>query len=247
MLIYPAIDLRGGKCVRLIQGDPLRQTVFSDDPAAMAIRWRDAGARYLHVVDLDGAFGGSSEHLEIIASIAAAGVPIQVGGGLRSLEAIRNVLDAGASRAIIGTAAVQEQGFVESACDAFPARIAVGIDARDGKVAIRGWQEVTAVAATDLARSFADLPLAALIFTDIATDGMLAGPNLEGLRCMAETASCPVIASGGVATVDDVRALRTLEPLGIDGAIIGKALYTGALDLAAAIAAAQSGDTNGAA
>lgn len=239
MQIYPAIDLRGGKCVRLVQGDPARQTIFADDPAALALHWREAGATYLHVVDLDGAFGGSTAQLETIAAIVeAAAIPVQVGGGLRSLDAVRSIFAAGASRAIIGTAAVRERAFLERVCEAFPGRIAVGIDARDGKVAVRGWQEVTEIAATTLAEGLAGLPLAALICTDIATDGMLQGPNLAALRRLAAVAPCPVIASGGVSTVEDVRALRRLEPLGIAGAIIGKALYTGALTLAAALEAA---------
>ncbi|MBI3092253.1 MAG: 1-(5-phosphoribosyl)-5-[(5-phosphoribosylamino)methylideneamino]imidazole-4-carboxamide isomerase [Candidatus Tectomicrobia bacterium] len=239
MQIYPAIDLRGGKCVRLVQGDPQRQTVFSDDPAAMALHWRQAGATYLHVVDLDGAFDGSSAQLATIAAIVeAAAIPVQVGGGLRSLDAVRDLFAAGASRAIIGTAAVRQRDFLERLCEAFPGRIAVGIDARNGKVAVRGWQEMTEIAATTLAEGLAGLPLAALICTDIATDGMLQGPNLAALRQMAEAAPCPIIASGGVSTIEDVRALRRLEPLGIAGAIIGKALYTGALTLAAALAAA---------
>ncbi len=237
MIIYPAIDLRGGKCVRLVQGDPEQETVFSDDPAAMAARWCEAGAQYLHVVDLDGAFGGVSAHLEVIAGMAAAvDAPIQVGGGLRSLEAIQAVLDAGASRAILGTAAVRDPELVQRACGRFPERIAVGIDARNGEVAIRGWQEVTEVAAADMVRRLAGLPLAALICTDITTDGMLTGPNLDFLARLAELATCPIIASGGVSSLDDVRALMQLEGRGVAGAIIGKALYTGAVDFAAALA-----------
>lgn len=239
MRVIPAIDLRGGRCVRLVQGRLDRETVYGDDPVAVARRWQAAGAEMLHVVDLDGAFGGVPRHLEVIGAIAAAtGLPLQVGGGIRDLEAVDRVLGAGARRVILGTAAVEEPALVEEACAHYPGRILVGIDARGGRVAIKGWAEETARPAADLAAEMRERGVEEIIFTDIGRDGTLSGPNLDALREVA-AAGVRVIASGGVAALDDVRRLRALAPAGVCGVIVGKALYTGAIDLAEAIAAAR--------
>jgi phosphoribosylformimino-5-aminoimidazole carboxamide ribotide isomerase len=238
MEIIPAIDLKGGRVVRLVQGDPARETRYGDDPVAVASAWARCGAARLHVVDLDGALRGTSVHEPIIAEIVrAAGIPVQVGGGLRSLEAVRRILDLGVAVAVVGTAAVRDPGFLAAACAAFPDRVALGLDARQGRLAVAGWAEATSLSAAEVAACSAHLPLAALIYTDIARDGMLAGPDLAGLRAVAEAGRRPVIASGGIASVEDIAAVRALEPAGVVGAILGKALYDGRLTLEAAIAA----------
>jgi phosphoribosylformimino-5-aminoimidazole carboxamide ribotide isomerase len=239
MLVIPAIDLRGGEVVRLAQGDPSRKTAYSSDPIAVARRWEGEGAPLLHLVDLDGAFSGKPEQLEIVADVVrSVKVPVQLGGGLRNLEALEEAFAAGIERAVVGTAAIEVAGFLASACRRFPGRIALGIDARDGKVHVRGWAEETEVPATELAQRWADLPLGAVIYTDIARDGMLTGPNLEALRRIARATPHPVIASGGIATLDDVKRLAALGPSRVIGALIGKALYEGRFSLREAIAAA---------
>ncbi len=240
MLVIPAIDLRGRKVVRLAQGDPSRETAYSSDPVAVARRWEGEGARFLHLVDLDGAFSGRPEQLRVVADVAeAVKVPVQLGGGLRSLEALEEAFAAGIERAVVGTAAIQDAGFLASSCQRFPGRIALGIDAKEGKVAVRGWGADTGIEATEVAARWAELPLAAIIYTDIARDGMLTGPNLEALRRIARATPHPVIASGGIATLDDVKRLAELEPSRIIGALIGKALYEGRFTLKEAIAAAS--------
>ena len=240
MLIIPAIDLKGGQVVRLSQGDPLRQTAYSTDPIAMARRWEEEGASILHMVDLDGAFSGTPQQLSVVAKVAQSiKIPVQLGGGLRSLAALEQAFASGIERAIIGTAAIEDEGFLIEAASRYPGRIILGIDAKNGKVAVRGWAADTDLLASDLAIRSADLPLAAIIYTDIERDGMLTGPNVDALRRMAQAARHPIIASGGVATLDDLTRLAKLEPTYIIGALVGKALYEGRFSLKEAIAAAR--------
>lgn len=241
MEIIPAIDLRGGRVVRLVQGDPARETRYADDPAAAAQEWERRGARRLHVVDLDGALGGTPANREgLQAILGAVRIPVQVGGGLRSLAAVQALLDQGVATAILGTAAIRDPEFLAGACRTFPGRVALGLDARNGYLAVAGWTEATQERAEEFARRVAHLPLAAIVATDIGRDGMLQGPDLEGLRAMAAAAQAPVIASGGVGRVEDIRALRSLEPLGVTGVIVGKALYDGRLSLEAALEAGSA-------
>ncbi|OGB94174.1 MAG: 1-(5-phosphoribosyl)-5-[(5-phosphoribosylamino)methylideneamino]imidazole-4-carboxamide isomerase [candidate division NC10 bacterium RBG_16_65_8] len=241
MEIIPAIDLRGGKVVRLVQGDPARETRYGDDPAAVAAEWERRGAPRLHLVDLDGALGGSPANQQALGEILRrVRVPAEVGGGLRSLDAVRAILDLGAAVAVLGTAAIRDPGFLEAACAAFPARVALGLDARGGILAISGWAEATSIRATDLARQTSHLPLHAIIYTDIQRDGMLEGPNLSELGAVAAATRIPVIASGGISSVEDLRALRAMEPARVTGAIVGKALYDGRLTLEAALAVGRS-------
>jgi phosphoribosylformimino-5-aminoimidazole carboxamide ribotide isomerase len=236
MIVIPAIDIKNGKCVRLLQGKMDAETVFSDDPAAMARRWEADGARILHVVDLDGAVEKQPRNLSTIRDIlAAVRVPIQVGGGIRTLDTLKMYADLGVGKMVIGTEAIRSPEMVRKACRAFPGMIVVGIDAKDGRVAIEGWTETTAVKAADLARRFEDDGVAAINFTDIRRDGMQTGPNLEETRRLAEAVRIPVIASGGVSSIDDIRRLLPLESAGVSGVITGRALYTGALDLKEAI------------
>ena len=236
MQIWPAIDLRGGKCVRLQQGDYSRETVFGDDPAAMARHWAGQGGECLHLVDLDGARDGRPANLPAIRAIlAAVEIPCELGGGIRDEQTIGELLELGLSRLVIGTKAVSEPDWLRRMVRRFPGRLALGIDARDGRVATAGWLETSELAAVELARLFAGEPLASLIYTDIATDGMLAGPNLQAMAEMRAATALPLIASGGVSTAQDVAALAAL---GVDGCIIGRALYEGSLKLADALAAA---------
>lgn len=236
MLIIPAIDLRGGRCVRLLQGDPTREKAYSDDPPAVASAFAAAGASRLHVVDLDGALGTGSGNRPVIARIAAAsGLALQVGGGLRRLADIEGVLTAGANWVILGTAAIEEPALVREAAARFPARILVGIDARGGRVAVRGWQADTGRDAAEVAGEAVALGAAGLIHTDIAADGMLRGPNLTELARVAAAAGVPILASGGIGTMDHLEAVANLAPRGVTGAILGRALYEGTVDLAAAI------------
>jgi len=236
MLIIPAIDLKDGKCVRLRQGRMEDDTVFSDDPVGMATHWVAQGARRLHLVDLNGAFAGTPIHGAVVTAIAKKypALPIQIGGGIRSLETIEAYVKAGVSFAIIGTQAVKEPQFVIEACRAFPGRIIVGIDARDGLVATDGWAEVSTVKAVDLARQFHDAGVAAIVYTDIARDGMLQGVNVEATAQLARAAGLPVIASGGVTNIDDIQRLKAVAASGIAGAITGRAIYEGTLNLAEA-------------
>lgn len=239
MLIIPAIDIKAGKCVRLLQGRKEDETVFSHDPVATARRWGAEGAELLHVIDLDGAFEKRPCNLDSIRKIVdAVPIRVQVGGGIRDADTIRKYLDLGVARVILGTEAIRNPQLVEKACKAFPGRIVVGIDARKGKVAIEGWLETTEVTAIDLARRFEDCGVAVINFTDIQRDGMQSGPNLDETRKLAESVSIPVVASGGVAGIEDIRKLLTLEPFGVTGVITGKALYTGSLDLRQAISLA---------
>lgn len=238
MLVIPAIDLRAGRCVRLLQGRLEDETVYSDDPVAVARRWAEAGAPRIHVVDLDGAFEGRPAHLDVIkAMVAAVPVPIQVGGGIRDVETAAALLEAGVAYVIFGTVAVEKPQVVAEACRRFPGRVLVGIDGRDGYVAVRGWVQETSRRATDLAREMAELGVAALIVTDISRDGALTGPNVAVLEEVAAAAGIPVIASGGVSSLDDIIALAALEDRGVQGVIVGRALYTGDVDLREAVAA----------
>ncbi|MEP1471468.1 MAG: 1-(5-phosphoribosyl)-5-[(5-phosphoribosylamino)methylideneamino]imidazole-4-carboxamide isomerase [Halieaceae bacterium] len=236
MLIIPAIDLKDGQCVRLRQGLMDDSTVFSDDPVAMAKRWVDAGCRRLHLVDLNGAFAGEPVNGDVVTAIAKAfpELPVQIGGGIRSLETIEHYVRAGVDFVIIGTKAVKEPAFVVEACKAFPGKVIVGLDARDGRVATDGWAEVTEVMAADLARQFEADGVAAIVYTDIARDGMMQGVNVEQTVAMARASSIPVIASGGITDINDIRALKAVADLGICGAITGRAIYEGTLDVAEA-------------
>lgn len=236
MLIIPAIDLKDGQCVRLRQGLMEDSTVFSDDPVAMARRWVEAGCRRLHLVDLNGAFAGEPVNGEVVTAIAAAypGLPIQIGGGIRNLETIEHYVRAGVGYVIIGTKAVKEPAFVAEACRAFPGKVIVGLDAKDGLVATDGWAEVSSVKATDLAKQFEADGVSAIVYTDIARDGMMQGVNVEATLAMARASSIPVIASGGITNLDDIRALNAVAHEGICGAITGRAIYEGTLDVAEA-------------
>ena len=232
--LIPAIDLRGGRCVRLLQGRLEDETVFSEDPVATARGWQAQGARRLHVVDLDGAFGGRPAQTDIIrAVIAALGIPVQVGGGLRDAPAVQGVLDAGARWAVVGTRAALDPAFLGEICEAFPGRIIVSVDASDGKVAVDGWKRVLELEATDLARDAAAAGAAAVLYTDIARDGTERGPNIWSTEAVARAAGIPVLASGGVGSLDDIRQLVTIP--GVEGAIVGRALYSGAVDLRRAL------------
>lgn len=237
MIVIPAIDIKNGKCVRLQQGRMDRETVFGEDPSAMALRWEKDGAEMIHVVDIDGAIEKMPRNLAAIKKILeAVRVPLQVGGGVRDIDTIGMYADAGVQRIIIGTEAIRNPSLVQEACKRYPGRIVVGIDARNGLVAIEGWTETTRTQAVDLARQFEDSGVAAINFTDIHRDGMQTGPNLEATRKLAESISIPVVASGGVSTLADIRNLIPLEPFGVIGVITGKALYAGTLDLKEAIA-----------
>ncbi|MFE8070811.1 1-(5-phosphoribosyl)-5-[(5-phosphoribosylamino)methylideneamino]imidazole-4-carboxamide isomerase [Marinobacteraceae bacterium S3BR75-40.1] len=236
MLIIPAIDLKDGQCVRLRQGRMDDSTVFGDDPVDVAARWVNAGARRLHLVDLNGAFAGEPVNGEIVRAIAKRypDLPIQIGGGIRSAETIQAYLDAGVQWVIIGTKAVKEPEFVTEMCQRFPGHIIVGLDARDGKVATDGWAEVSEVEATDLAQRFANDGVSAIVYTDIARDGMMQGVNVEATVRLAEATKIPVIASGGVTNMDDVKRLSEVAHRGVAGAITGRAIYEGTLDVAEA-------------
>lgn len=237
MEIWPAIDLRGGNCVRLLQGDYSRETVFGDDPTAMACRWVAEGAQCLHLVDLDGARDGRSVNRAAIEAIVrAVEVPCELGGGIRDLQTIQQMLDLGLTRLVIGTKALKDPSWFRDMCRTFPGRLAVGIDARDGRVATDGWLSTSDVAAVELAREISREPIAAIIYTDIARDGMMSGPNLGAMEEMQRAVEIPIVASGGVTTADDV---RHLAEQGLAGCIIGRTLYEGRLSLASALAAAK--------
>lgn len=242
MIVIPAIDLKNGKCVRLEQGLMERDTVYSDNPAATARHWQEEGGELLHIVDLDGAFAGVPKNRAAIEAIVQAiDIPAQLGGGLRDLATIEAYLALGLSRVIIGTAAQRNPQLVTDACRRFPGRIVVGIDAKNGLVAVQGWAEVTDVTAVELAKRFAGDGVAAIVYTDIARDGMLQGPNLEATRALAEAVGLPVIASGGVSSLKDIENLLAIEQYGVSGVITGKAIYSGALDLRAAVALTKRG------
>ncbi|MHA1108098.1 MAG: 1-(5-phosphoribosyl)-5-[(5-phosphoribosylamino)methylideneamino]imidazole-4-carboxamide isomerase [Alphaproteobacteria bacterium] len=234
MILYPAIDLKEGRCVRLVRGDMAQATVFNDDPAAQAVSFAASGASWLHLVDLDGAFAGKPMNARAVEAIVdAVDIPVQLGGGIRTPETIESWLDRGVKRVILGTVAVKDPDLVMCACARFPGHIAVGIDARGGRVAVEGWAEDTDVTALDLAGKFADAGVAAIIYTDIDRDGVLQGANIPATANLARAVSIPVIASGGVSSLADIDGLRAEES--IAGAIIGRALYDGRIDLAEAL------------
>ncbi|NDW52958.1 1-(5-phosphoribosyl)-5-[(5-phosphoribosylamino)methylideneamino]imidazole-4-carboxamide isomerase [Aliiroseovarius sp. PrR006] len=235
MILYPAIDLKDGQCVRLLRGEMEEATVFNDDPAAQARAFQDAGCEWIHLVDLNGAFAGEPVNgAAVEAILGAIDVPAQLGGGIRDMATIESWIEKGLSRVILGTVAVENPDLVREASRAFPGKVAVGIDARDGRVATKGWAEETDVMVTDLAKSFEDAGVCAIIYTDINRDGAMQGPNTEATADLARAVSIPVIASGGVSSLDDLRALKSCgAPL--NGAISGRALYDGAIDLKEAL------------
>jgi phosphoribosylformimino-5-aminoimidazole carboxamide ribotide isomerase len=240
MIIFPAIDIRGGRCVRLTQGRFDKEIVFADNPADMAERWSKAGAEYLHVVDLDGALAGTSRNLDAIENILVhANMPVQVGGGIRTLENIERLLSLGVARVILGSVAVKNPNLVTEACINFPGQIVVGIDAKDGEVAVEGWGVRGGMRALELAQKMAQVGVEHIVFTDIARDGNLSGVNVEATAQMAMSSGVKIIASGGVASLEDIKMLKKYEDLGIEGCIIGKAIYTGAIDLAEVLAVAK--------
>lgn len=238
MIIFPAIDLRGGKCVRLIQGDFDKETVYSDDPQATALKWQSMGAKFLHVVDLDGARAGSPQNLDAIKKILAAiEIPIEVGGGIRTLEDAEKVLSLGVRRVILGSVAVENISLVEAAVKKFGDKIVVGIDARDGIVAVHGWEKSGAVKADDLAKKIVAAGVKTIIYTDISKDGMLSGVDAKIFSDLEKSSGAEIVASGGVKSIEDIRALKAAK---ISGVIVGKAIYTGALDLKSAIELAEA-------
>ena len=240
MLIIPAVDIKEGRCVRLLPGREGSETVFSEDPSAMAARWEAEGAELLHVVDLDGAFRKGPQNVEAIKRIVdRVRIPVQLGGGIRSMETISMFLNLGVSRVILGTEAIRNPHLVKEACQAYQGKIMVGIDARNGMVAVEGWTETTKQHAIDVAKDFDDSGLAGIIFTDIHKDGMQTGPNIEGTKRIAEAVSTPVIASGGVSDISHIKALAQLEPCGVIGVITGRALYAGTLELKQALEVAR--------
>jgi phosphoribosylformimino-5-aminoimidazole carboxamide ribotide isomerase len=240
MLVIPAIDLKDGLCVRLLQGKKEDSTVYSDDPVATALKWESMGARLLHIVDLDGAFTGNQHNFESILRIRrAVGMDIEVGGGIRTMARIDHLLSEGINRVILGTVAVENPDLVRTASSRYPGRIIIGIDAKNGSVAVKGWVEVTSVDAGDLAVRMQELGAGGIIYTDIATDGMLSGPNIEAVKAMVNGIKIPVIASGGISSLADIRNLVSIPKLW--GAITGKALYAGTMDLREAIKIAEQG------
>ena len=240
MIIYPAIDIRGGRCVRLTEGRFDAETVFADDPAEMALKWAGLGAEFLHLVDLDGALAGEGKNVPVIERILqSVSIPVQLGGGIRNLVTIEKLLSLGVTRLILGSAAVKNPALVEEACKKYPGHIAVGIDAKNGEVAIEGWGKGSGVAATELAKKMAAYGVETIIYTDISRDGMLSGVNVEATAALARACGVPIIASGGVASIEDIRRVKAVEADGVQGCIIGKAIYTGAVDLQEALALAK--------
>lgn len=234
MIVIPAIDLKDGKCVRLLQGKKEEVTVYSDDPVSMAKHWVNMGAELLHVVDLDGAFTGEQKNFDVIVAIRKAiDIPVHVGGGIRDMERIEKLINLGIDRTIIGTSAVNKPDMVKKACEKFPGKVLMGIDAKDGKVAVKGWEEVTEWGAIEFAKKMQTDGAAGIIYTDIARDGMLSGPNLDAMAKMVNALKIPVIASGGVSSIDDIKNLMQIKNLW--GVITGKAIYEGTLDLKEAI------------
>ncbi len=241
MIVFPAIDLKDGKCVRLMQGDPDRSTVYGDDPVVLAKHWEAEGAEWLHLVDLDGAFAKRPVNDLIVLGIArSVSIPVQVGGGIRTLENVDRYLRSGVARVIIGTAALRQPEMLEKACERYPGRVALGLDARDGKVAVEGWKESTQTDAVTLVLRYKALELVAVIYTDIHRDGMQTGVNIEATRRLIEKTGAPVIAAGGVSTMEDVERLLPLASLGLIGVITGRAIYEGTLNLREAIEKSKS-------
>lgn len=241
MIVIPAIDLKEGKCVRLLQGKKEEVTIYSDDPPSMARNWQEQGAELLHVVDLDGAFTGEQHNYEIIKAIRSAiDIPIEVGGGIRDADRVAQLIDLGVDRTIIGTSAAEKPDMVREICRRFPGKVLVGIDAKDGKVAVKGWVEVTELEAVAFAKQMEGAGAAGIIYTDISRDGMLTGPNVEAMAKMVESVGIPVIASGGVSQLDDIKSLMKINNLW--GVVTGKALYTGSMKLDEAIALTKGKD-----
>ena len=237
MIILPAIDLKEGRCVRLEQGLMDKDTVYNDNPGEQARIWQDQGGEFLHIVDLDGAFAGVPKNKEAIKAIVdAIDIPSELGGGIRDMQTIEAYLELGIDRVILGTIAKEKPSLVEEACKKFPGQIVVGIDAKDGLVAIRGWADVTEKKATEMAKEMEGFGVEAIIYTDIARDGMMQGPNIEATKTLAESINIQVIASGGLSTLDDIRRLIAIESSGVTGVITGKAIYSGAIDLREAVA-----------
>jgi phosphoribosylformimino-5-aminoimidazole carboxamide ribotide isomerase len=240
MKIFPAIDLREGKCVRLVQGKLDQLTVFSENPVEMAKAWESKGAEFLHLVDLDGAFSGKPQNLGVIREIVAnVNIPVQLGGGIRGMAVIEEILALGVARVILGTVAIGNPRLVESACGKYPGKIVVGIDSKDGKVAVEGWDITSERETVELALEMKKMGVECIIYTDIKRDGMLTGPNLESTKDLAERTGLQIIASGGISCLEDILQLKKLEPIGIEGVIVGKALYTDALKLEDALKAAR--------
>ena len=241
MVVIPAIDVKDGRCVRLRQGDMADETVYSTDVPSMARRWEEAGASILHLVDLNGAVEGEPRNATYIeAARQAVHIELQVGGGIRNLATVRRYLEAGVSRVVLGTSAVNDRKFLDEACRLFPRRILLGLDARDGRLAVKGWTSLSHTTAVDLLKELSGYPIGAVVYTDIARDGMMGGPNLSALRDVVACSPFPVIASGGISRIEDLTAVRSLGPQ-ISGAIVGKALYEGRLDYRAAVAAVSEG------
>ncbi len=242
MIIFPAIDMRGGKCVRLLKGDFQQETVFSDHPAEMARKWQEQGAEYLHLVDLDGALAGTSQNMETVKEILkAVEIPTELGGGIRTMEQIDSILEMGVTRVILGSVAVRDPELVKEACRNYGNRIVVGIDAKDGIVAVDGWGVSSNMKAEELAKEMAEVGVRTIIYTDISRDGTLTGVNVEATAALAKAGGISVVASGGVKSIDDIIALMPYEKDGIEGVIVGKSIYTGSLDLAQAISVAKEG------
>lgn len=240
MHVIPCIDIRGGKCVRLLQGQADQQTIYGEDPVSMAQRWADAGAPLIHIVDLDGAFAGQMGNFEVIQAMARSlSIPVELGGGLRDLETIEHVLEAGIQRVVLGTSALEQWDMLVAATERFAGQICVGIDSRNGQVAVRGWQTVSQVDTISFARRVATVGIAAIIYTDIARDGMLQGPNIPAITALAQQVQVPIIASGGVSRLEDLQQLATLEALGVGGVLVGKALYEGRFTYQQACAAVR--------
>ena len=241
MRIVPAVDIRGGRCVNLVQGDYGQETVFSEDPAAQAQIWFEAVHSLIHIVDLDGAREGRLCALGVLRNLHKAGIPYEIGGGIRAMADVDAAIEAGAARVILGTAAYRDRAFLQQAIARHPGKIAVGVDARDGRVALSAWRDTTESGAVEFARDVENAGAARIIYTDINSDGMMHGPNVEATQAVARAVSIPVTASGGVSSIEDVRRLKEIEPDGVDEVIIGRALYLAAIDLAEAITVAEGG------
>lgn len=240
MRILPAIDLRAGKCVRLVEGKIENETIFSDDPVAVAQSWQQLGAQMLHLVDLDGAFAGRPHNLDVIKEIVrTVKIPVQLGGGIRTMETIAELLEMGIQRVVLGTVAINKPDLVAKACARYGDRIVVGIDAKDGQVAIEGWEATVGKTTLELAKEMEQVGVKRIVFTDVRRDGTLRGPNVESIRDLAQNSSMAIVASGGIASLADIKAIKELESLGVDELIVGKALYTGAVSLDDVLAIAK--------
>lgn len=242
MILIPAVDIKNGKCVRLIQGQKEKETVYSDSPSFMAKKWEEMGAELLHLVDLDGAFEGKPKNFNVIKDVVSSlTIPVELGGGIRSLKTIEEYVAVGVKRVILGTAALEIKGFLKEACQQFPGCIVLGLDARDGYVAVKGWTEIMEKKAKDLVNEFQDIGIRAIIYTDIKRDGMMSGPNLEAVKELAEYTSIPLIVSGGVSSLKNIEDILAMKEKNIEGAIIGKALYEKSIDFTEALQLVKGG------